>query len=179
MATPYLECSARVALVSAAGACRRVLASASAGARPLRLRAARAARAVVVVLVVVGMLPRAVLVVLVVVVFVGVGRMLPPSASHRRKQKNILSWSGFPSFLWLFPFLPARRALPAAPYKDFFDFLFPRAPRGRHSVFQKGHSVSRLRSAVAPLPPWEVVGLLPQSVVVVVVVVGVLASLGR
>lgn len=179
MATPYLDCSARDALVSAAGAGRRVLASASAGARPLRLRAARAARAVLVVVVVVGMLPRAVLVVLVVVVFVGVGRMLPPSASHRLQQKKILSWSGFPSFQWLFPFRPARRALPAAPYKDFFNFLFPRAPRGGHSVFQKGGSVSRLRSAIAPLPPKAVVGLLPQAVLVVLVVVGVLASLGR
>lgn len=105
------------------------------------------------VVVVVGMLPRAVLVVLVVVVLVGVSRMLSPSASHRRKQKKILSWSGFPSFQCQFPFRPARRALPAAPYKDLFYFLFPRAPRGGHSVFQKGVSVSRMRSAIAPLPP--------------------------
>jgi hypothetical protein len=134
---------------------------------------------VLVVLVVVGLLPRVVLVVLVVLVFVGVSRMLPPSASHRLQQKKILSWSDVPSFQWLFPFRPARRALPAAPYKDFFDFLFPRAPCGGHSVFQKGDSVSRMRSAVATLPPMAVVGLLPRVVLVVLVVVGVLASLGR
>lgn len=102
-------------------------------------------------------------------------RVLRIGSSRRKFYRGLM----FPLFNGCSRFVPRGGHCPPHPIRTFFIF-FSRARRaGDTPTFKRGVPYRGCAPRYAPLPPMAVVGLLPRVVLVVLVVMGVLASLGR